>query len=168
MYHIFICFKSTELHQVAFAILYQISIWPIISDLQYAPSPFLEHMYMYIYPYILFLSDKWNFDTSVRQEMCFCISPPRSVWVPRHNCLRQEDNSSLSFPADTWTCRFVLLWVCFPWEAKAETSLGYWSGGDSRGGMKCMWHFTFCVNILRKTPGFLKLVEEIYGLLRKK
>lgn len=31
-----------------------------------------------------------------------------------------------------------------------------------------MWHFTFCVNILRKTPGFLKLVEEIYGLLRKK
>lgn len=52
MYHIFICFKSTELHQVPFAVLYQISIWPIISDLQYAQSPFLEHMYIYIYPYI--------------------------------------------------------------------------------------------------------------------
>lgn len=143
MYHIFVCFKSTELHRVLFAVLYQMCTWPIISDLQYAQSPFLEHMYIYLSLYFFFFFNKWNFGTSVGQGMCFCISPLRTVWVPRPNCLRQEDNSSLGFPADTWTCRFVFLWVCFPWEAKAETSLGYWRGFKRRHEVYVAFHI-FC------------------------
>lgn len=94
-------------------------------------------------------------------SMLSSLQPLRTVWAPAPNCVMQEENSPLGFPPNAQTCRFVFLWVCFPSEVEAETLLGYWRRIGKRA-WSTWWHFQFCVNISRKIPCFLKLIEEKY------
>lgn len=173
--------SSTESR--GFDVLYQMGIWLIISDLQCAQSPCFRIIIFFNIFFFLLINEMWIHQCD--SETAFWAN----TQVHRCPCLKHEANSFLVFP-DGLADLCLNVFSMKSWGRNLLRLLE----DNSREDVKCVqhlesqnhysWddhldhpvqpnpspppHFTFCVKILRKIPGLLKLVEEIYELWRER